>query len=139
MDDKIVKNGKVRSKMRNMWKELKTVKPKMKRPRTVQCALLSSFLLLSLCLMPTMTVARSRFMTVKIPAHGLMGQKESIDSLVRSLPGVFSTSWNSRHHLFVVVYDRKVTSRRQLVKVIGTAYAQHEEDKESEEAQRSSD
>lgn len=86
-----------------------------------------------------MTVARSRFMTVKIPAHGLMGQKESIDSLVRSLPGVFSTSWNSRHHLFVVVYDRKVTSRRQLVKVIGTAYAQHEEDKESEEAQRSSD
>lgn len=84
-------------------------------------------------------VARSRYTTLKIPVSAQTEQKESIDSLVRSLPGVFSTSWNSRHHLFVVVYDRKVTSRRQLVKVLGTAYAQHEEDKESEEAQRSSD
>lgn len=129
-------------KVRNMHKffhETDALKSRSRFHRPVQCILLGVFLSLCLCLTPTTAVARSRFMTVKIPAHGLTEQKESIDSLVRSLPGVFSTSWNCRHHLFVVVYDRKVTSRRQLVKVIGTAYAQHEEDKASEEAQRSSD
>lgn len=129
-------------KVRNMHKffhETDALKSRSRFHRPVQCILLGVFLSLYLCLTPTTAVARSRYTTLKIPVSAQTEQKESIDSLVRSLPGVFSTSWNSRHHLFVVVYDRKVTSRRQLVKVIGTAYAQHEEDKESEEAQRSSD
>lgn len=129
-------------KVRNMHKffhETDALKSRSRFHRPVQCILLGVFLSLCLCLTPTTAVARSRYTTLKIPVSAQTEQKESIDSLVRSLPGVFSTSWNSRHHLFVVVYDRKVTSRRQLVKVIGTAYAQHEEDKESEEAQRSSD
>ena len=129
-------------KVRNMHKffhETDALKSRSRFHRPVQCILLGVFLSLCLCLTPTTAVARSRYTTLKIPVSAQTEQKESIDSLVRSLPGVFSTSWNSRHHLFVVVYDRKVTSRRQLVKVLGTAYAQHEEDKESEEAQRSSD
>lgn len=129
-------------KVRNMHKffhETDALKSRSRFHRPVQCILLGVFLSLCLCLTPTTAVARSRYTTLKILVSAQTEQKESIDSLVRSLPGVFSTSWNSRHHLFVVVYDRKVTSRRQLVKVIGTAYAQHEEDKESEEAQRSSD
>lgn len=129
-------------KVRNMHKffhETDALKSRSRFHRPVQCILLGVFLSLCLCLTPMTAVARSRYTTLKIPVSAQTEQKESIDSLVRSLPGVFSTSWNSRHHLFVVVYDRKVTSRRQLVKVLGTAYAQHEEDKESEEAQRSSD
>ena len=129
-------------KVRNMHKffhETDALKSRSRFHRPVQCILLGVFLSLCLCLTPTTAVARSRYTTLKIPVSAQTEQKASIDSLVRSLPGVFSTSWNSRHHLFVVVYDRKVTSRRQLVKVLGTAYAQHEEDKESEEAQRSSD
>ena len=129
-------------KVRNMHKffhETDALKSRSRFHRPVQCILLGVFLSLCLCLTPTTAVARSRYTTLKIPVSAQTEQKASIDSLVRSLPGVFSTSWNSRHHLFVVVYDRKVTSRRQLVNVLGTAYAQHEEDKESEEAQRSSD
>lgn len=129
-------------KVRNMHKffhETDALKSRSRFHRPVQCILLGVFLSLCLCLTPTTAVARSRYTTLKILVSAQTEQKESIDSLVRSLPGVFSTSWNSRHHLFVVVYDRKVTSRRQLVKVLGIAYAQHEEDKESEEAQRSSD
>lgn len=125
--------------MHKFFHETDALKSRSRFHRPVQCILLGVFLSLCLCLTPTTAVARSRYTTLKIPVSAQTEQKESIDSLVRSLPGVFSTSWNSRHHLFVVVYDRKVTSRRQLVKVIGTAYAQHEEDKESEEAQRSSD
>lgn len=125
--------------MHKFFHETDVLKSRSRFHRPVQCILLGVFLSLCLCLTPTTAVARSRYTTLKIPVSAQTEQKESIDSLVRSLPGVFSTSWNSRHHLFVVVYDRKVTSRRQLVKVIGTAYAQHEEDKESEEAQHSSD
>lgn len=125
--------------MHKFFHETDALKSRSRFHRPVQCILLGVFLSLCLCLTPMTAVARSRYTTLKIPVSAQTEQKESIDSLVRSLPGVFSTSWNSRHHLFVVVYDRKVTSRRQLVKVIGTAYAQHEEDKESEEAQRSSD
>lgn len=125
--------------MHKFFHETDALKSRSRFHRPVQCILLGVFLSLCLCLTPTTAVARSRYTTLKIPVSAQTEQKESIDSLVRSLPGVFSTSWNSRHHLFVVVYDRKVTSRRQLVKVLGTAYAQHEEDKESEEAQRSSD
>ena len=129
-------------KVRNMHKffhETDALKSRSRFHRPVQCILLGVFLSLCLCLTPTTAVARSRYTTLKIPVSAQTEQKASIDSLVRSLPGVFSTSWNSRHHLFVVVYDRKVTSRRQLVNVLGTAYAQHEENKESEEAQRRSD
>lgn len=125
--------------MHKFFHETDALKSRSRFHRPVQCILLGVFLSLCLCLTPMTAVARSRYTTLKIPVSAQTEQKESIDSLVRSLPGVFSTSWNSRHHLFVVVYDRKVTSRRQLVKVLGTAYAQHEEDKESEEAQRSSD
>lgn len=125
--------------MHKLFHETDALKFRSRFHRPVQCILLGVFLSLCLCLTPTTAVARSRYTTLKIPVSAQTEQKESIDSLVRSLPGVFSTSWNSRHHLFVVVYDRKVTSRRQLVKVLGIAYAQHEEDKESEEAQRSSD
>ena len=84
-------------------------------------------------------VARSRYMTVKIPVCGLMEQKERLDSLARSLPGVFSTSWNSRHQLIIVVYDRTVTSRQRLMKALGTTRLQHEESRDSEESQHTSD
>lgn len=129
-------------KVRNMHKffhETDALKSRSRFHRPVQCILLGVFLSLCLCLTPTTAVALSRFMTVKIPAHGLTEQKESIDSLVRSLPGVFSTSWNCRHHLFVVVYDRKVTSRRQLMKAVGALCAQSEENREHKESYQTSD
>ena len=151
---KAVKNEKARSKVRNMQKPLKTlramrmlnvinvffaVKSRLTHHWSLPCGLLSLFLALSLCLTSTTAVARSRYMTVKIPVCGFMEQKESVDSLVRALPGVFSASWNSRHQLIIVVYDRTVTSRQQLMKALGATRLQHEKNRETEETQHTSD
>ena len=125
--------------MLNVINVLFAVKSRLRHHRSLQCGLLSLFLVLSLCLTSMTAVARSRYMTVKIPVCGLMEQKESLDSLARSLPGVFSTSWNSRHQLIIVVYDRTVTSRQRLMKALGTTRLQHEESRDSEESQHTSD
>lgn len=131
--------GRNKSKMKKMRKALFAVKSRLRHHRSLQCGLLSLFLALSLCLTSTTAVARSRYMTVKIPVSGLMEQKESVDSLVRALPGVFSASWNSRHQLIIVVYDRTVTSRHQLMKALGATRLQHEKNREPEETQHTSD
>jgi hypothetical protein len=123
-------------KVRNMHKffhETDAMKSRSRFHRPVQRILLGVFLSLCLCLTPTTAVARSRYTTLKIPVSAQMEQKRSIDSLVRSLPGVFSTSWSPRHHLIVVVYDRTMTSRRQLMKALSTLLAQSEDTHEHKE------
>jgi hypothetical protein len=129
-------------KVRNMHKffhETDAMKSRSRFHRPVQRILLGVFLSLCLCLTPTTAVARSRYTTLKIPVSAQMEQKRSIDSLVRSLPGVFSTSWSPRHHLIVVVYDRTMTSRRQLMKALSTLLAQSEDTHEHKESRQTSD
>ena len=129
-------------KVRNMHKffhETDALKSRSRFHRPVQCILLGVFLSLCLCLTPTTAVARSRYTTLKIPVSAQTEQKRSIDSLVRSLHGVFSTSWSPRHHLIVVVYDRTMTSRRQLMKALSTLLAQSEDTHEHKESRQTSD
>jgi hypothetical protein len=129
-------------KVRNMHKffhETDALKSRSRFHRPVQCILLGVFLSLCLCLTPTTAVARSRYTTLKIPVSAQTEKKGSIDSLARSLPGVFSTSWSPRHHLIVVVYDRTMTSRRQLMKAVGALCAQSEENREHKESYQTSD
>jgi hypothetical protein len=118
---------------RKDFNETDALKSRSRFHRPVQCILLGVFLSLCLCLTPTTAVARSRYTTLKIPVSAQTEQKRSIDSLVRSLPGVFSTSWSPRHHLIVVVYDRTMTSRRQLMKALSTLLAQSEDTHEHKE------
>jgi hypothetical protein len=124
---------------RKDFNETDALKSRSRFHRPVQCILLGVFLSLCLCLTPTTAVARSRYTTLKIPVSAQTEQKRSIDSLVRSLPGVFSTSWSPRHHLIVVVYDRTMTSRRQLMKALSTLLAQSEDTHEHKESRQTSD
>lgn len=119
--------------MHKFFHETDAMKSRSRFHRPVQRILLGVFLSLCLCLTPTTAVARSRYTTLKIPVSAQTEQKRSIDSLVRSLPGVFSTSWSPRHHLIVVVYDRTMTSRRQLMKALSTLLAQSEDTHEHKE------
>ena len=129
-------------KVRNMHKffhETDAVKSRSRFHRPVQCILLGVLLSLCLCLTPTTAAAHSRYTTLKIPVNARTEQKGSIDSVARSLPGVFSASWSPRHQLIVVVYDRTMTSRRQLMKALSTLLAQREDTHEHKESRLTSD
>jgi len=90
-------------------------------------------LLLFLCHAATPVAAHSRYSTVKIPVSCSTDRMERSDSLVRALPGVFSASWSSRHHLIVVVYDRTQISRQKLMKAFGNTRPQHVKKKDRRE------
>lgn len=124
---------------RKDFDEANAMKSRSRFHRPVQCILLGLLLSFSLCLTPTIVVARSRYTTLKIPVNALTEQKGSIDSVARSLPGVFSASWSPRHQLIVVVYDRTMTSRRQLMKALSTLLAQSEDTHEHKESRQTSD
>lgn len=124
---------------RKDFNETDAMKSRSRFHRPVQRILLGVFLSLCLCLTPTTAVARSRYTTLKIPVSAQMEQKGNIDSVTRSLPGVFSASWSPRHHLIVVVYDRTMTSRRQLMKALSTLLAQSEDTHEHKESRQTSD
>lgn len=71
---------------------------------------------LALCLTAVSIKARSRYSAVKISVKAPRESKASIDSLARSLPGVFSAEWSPHHQMLVVVYDHTVTTRKLLIR-----------------------
>jgi len=118
--------------MQKVEKVLNALALQMRYQRPVYSAHPQALLLLFLCLIATPVAAHSRYSTVKIPVSCSTDRKERADSLMRTLPGVFSASWSSRHHLIVVAYDRTQISRQKLMKALGAAHPQREEEKEPE-------
>ena len=118
--------------MQKVEKVLNALALQMRYQWPVYSAHPQALLLLFLCLIATPVAAHSRYSTVKIPVSCSTDQKERVDSLVRTLPGVFSASWSLRHHLIVVAYDRTQISRQKLMKALGAAHPQREEEKEPE-------
>ena len=118
--------------MQKVEKVLNALALQMRYQWPVYSAHPQALLLLFLCLIATPVAAHSRYSTVKIPVCCSTDRMERSDSLVRTLPGVFSVSWSSRHHLIVVAYDRTQISRQKLMKALGAAHPQREEEKEPE-------
>ena len=119
----------IKQKVENV---LSTLASRLKCPMLFCNPLPQLVLFLFLCHAATTVAAHSRYSTVKIPVSCSTDRKERVDSLVRTLPGVFSASWSLRHHLIVVVYDRTQISRQRLMKALGVAHPQREEEKEPE-------
>ena len=89
--------------------------------RLGQCILPTLVLTLWLASVPAAS-AHSRFQMLKVQLLCVSdSQQQHTDSLARSLPGVFSTSWYPRRQLLVVVYDRQVTRRKTLKRMLGIA------------------
>ncbi len=66
-------------------------------------------------LLTTITVsAHSRYLSAKFILTADKEQKVYIDSIVQSQRGVFSARWSPRRQLLFVVYDKTLTSRRQV-------------------------
>lgn len=115
---------------------LSTLASRLKCPMLFCNPLPQLVLFLFLCHAATTVAAHSRYSTVKIPVSCSTDQKERVDSLVRTLPGVFSASWSLRHHLIVVVYDRTQISRQKLMKALGNTRPQHGKKKDRREWRR---
>jgi hypothetical protein len=71
-------------------------------------------LLMAAVWLTTEVSARSHFQMVKFPMPVNTEQRMRIDSTMRAQPGVFSVSWSRNRRMLIVVYDRTITSRRQL-------------------------
>mgnify|MGYP001052571200 CR=1 FL=1 len=122
--------------MQKVEKVLNALALQMRYQWPVYSAHPQALLLLFLCLIATPVAAHSRYSTVKIPVSCSTDRMERADSLVRTLPGVFSASWSSRHHLIVVVYDRTQISRQKLMKAFGNTRPQHGKKKDRREWRR---
>lgn len=58
--------------------------------------------------------AHSHIVMTKFLVDVPVEQRSTVDSLLRTQAGVFSTSWSKRRPLLIVVYDRTKTNRHKL-------------------------
>lgn len=81
-----------------------------------------SLLVLAVWSASTAASAHSRIQMVKFPLRAGVEQRERIDSTLRAQPGVFSATWSPRRQMLIVVYDRCMTNRQRLKRVV-TAFS----------------
>lgn len=90
----------------------------MKFKRNIFSRFTLSLLVLALWFATATASGHNHLQRVKFPLQACMEQRARIDSTMQAQPGVCSATWSSRHQILVVVYDRMLTNRRRLKRVV---------------------
>ena len=75
--------------------------------------IIASFLFVATSVLPVRGF--SHLQRVRIPLAAPLSAKTQIDSIARSIPGVFSAQWKGRRQYLFVAYDRTRTTKKRII------------------------
>ena len=75
--------------------------------------IIASLLFVAVSVMPVRGF--SRLQRVRIPLPAPISAKSQIDSIARSIPGVYTVQWKAKRQYLFVAYDRTRTTKKRII------------------------